>query len=259
MNVAKTKLSMVRKTVTNANDAIGMYLDGDVCKEWYEDYIEPTGKTIKIKRNEKLCQRGRKIDADLASSLNFYLQSEDITELKVCNQSRPCYKLDSIGLWRVSVFTYSNQIYLLQAPSIETAMKIIDDWMEQQTYSSYVINGAERLYGLHVVMNEDSQSSLCKDDSEDFYVVKIRKYCFERVDGGDLKEKEDLKALVLANTAGAAEEIAMKYFDKSDEVMNDRILYKVHLVSKAVSQLNVTEILPDDFCVQYSSSKENDI
>ena len=67
---------------------------------------DDTGEVVTIERNEILFERGKYIDNDLATEINFYLQSEDVKEVEVSNQRRLAYEKQANQPLPVQDFRY---------------------------------------------------------------------------------------------------------------------------------------------------------
>lgn len=79
----QTRKDEVRFKNSDIRRIIGKYLAANVLKTWKEDFLdESTGEVITIERNELLFERGKYIDNDLATRINFSNQAEDIKEVK---------------------------------------------------------------------------------------------------------------------------------------------------------------------------------
>lgn len=89
----QTRKDEVRFKTSDIRRIIGKYLATNVLRTWNEDFVDDdTGEVVTIERNEILFERGKYIDNDLATEINFYLQSEDVKEVEVSNQRRLAYE-----------------------------------------------------------------------------------------------------------------------------------------------------------------------
>jgi hypothetical protein len=79
----QTRKDEVRFKTSDIRRIIGKYLATNVLRTWNEDFVDDdTGEVVTIERNEILFERGKYIDNDLATEINFYLQSEDVKEVE---------------------------------------------------------------------------------------------------------------------------------------------------------------------------------
>ena len=113
----------------------GKYTAGDVFKKWVEDFVdESTGEATSIERKQLLISRGVLIEGDTFANIQFYLQSGEIEGVEVSNQKRQAFLFEENGYltpWCVKARVKGkNRPFLLYAPSIDTALEIVKDYIE---------------------------------------------------------------------------------------------------------------------------------
>lgn len=136
-------------TVTDPAEAIGYYLAEDLTKTWQEDFTDgDTGEVVTINRQEIIKRRGELVTADLASSLIFYIQTGDVTEIKVSDQRRQAVEYNNARLkpYKVTALINSKRHqFILEAQTIELAMEVARDWIELNYNGDFTIIGASGL------------------------------------------------------------------------------------------------------------------
>lgn len=136
MNTKKvtTKKDEVRLITSDPNKMINMYLAKDLVRTWAENFVDTnTGETAEIPRSELIAEKGRRIDRELLSSINFYLQSNSITEVEVSNQRRNATfeQNEALFPWFASAkIDGKTKKILLYAPSLPVAVEILTDYIE---------------------------------------------------------------------------------------------------------------------------------
>ncbi len=150
----KTRKDAEIFTVTDPAEAIGYYLAQDLTKNWVEDFTDSdTGEVISINRQDIIKRRGDLITPDVASSLIFFIQTGDITEIRVSNQRRQATEYNNARLkpYKVTALINSKrQQFILEAQTVELALEVARDWIELNYNGDFTIIGASAL--LNVVL-----------------------------------------------------------------------------------------------------------
>lgn len=170
--VIQTKQNEVRFTTSEPKQMIGKFLAERLLRGWTEDFVdEDNGEVVTIERNEVIADRGQLIDAELLSSISFYLQSGDIKEVTVSNQRREGVLEQNAALWpwlaSVRVGKKNRKI-LFYASTIETAFEIVKDFCELNYSGSFWLSSLKE-YG-SCVMLRDTLKSYAPDDDLEFQV-----------------------------------------------------------------------------------------
>ena len=129
----QTRKDEVRFKTSDIRRIIGKYLATNVLRTWNEDFVDDdTGEVVTIERNEILFERGKYIDNDLATEINFYLQSEDVKEVEVSNQRRLAYENKRTSLYPFKISATiggKRHNFILQAQNIIKAYEVATDYI----------------------------------------------------------------------------------------------------------------------------------
>lgn len=152
----KTRKDAQLFTVTDPADAIGYYLAEDLTKTWQEDFTDgDTGEVVTINRREIIKRRGELVTPDFASSLIFFIQTGDVTEIKVSDQRRQAVEYNNARLKPYKVTAIINNKrhqFILEAQTVELAMEVARDWIELNYNGDFTIIGASALTNV-VILN----------------------------------------------------------------------------------------------------------
>lgn len=130
----QTRLNETRFTTTDTDRAMGMFLARHIEKTTYEDMLDrSTGEITTIERVTRLMDRGTRITPDTAMTINFHLQTGDITEFEVTDQQRLGHFRDGYSAepWLVTAtLGGKNRKFILYARGLEQALVIAKDYIE---------------------------------------------------------------------------------------------------------------------------------
>lgn len=150
----KTRKDAQLFTVTDPAEAIGFYLAEDLTKTWIEDFTDgDTGEVVSINRCDIIKRRGELITPDIASSLIFFIQTGDVTEIKISDQRRQASEYNTSKLKPYKVTASINgkrHQFILEAQTVELALEVARDWIELNYNGDFTIIGASAL--LNVVL-----------------------------------------------------------------------------------------------------------
>lgn len=123
-----------RYVTSDPADMLNMFLVRDLKRSWIESFVnEDTGEPLEVKRYELICEKGTLIDQDVLSSISFYMQSGDVTEVEVSDQRRLAveqFKASQV-LFKTKVqFASKKATFLLYAHSVENVSEILRDYVE---------------------------------------------------------------------------------------------------------------------------------
>ncbi len=170
MNKLQTKHNEVIIKTSTLEEIKDKYLAERLLRTWNEDFIdEDTGETVSIERNEIIFDKGTLILNDELSQINFYLQSGDIKKVAVSNQKRIGHSANGYtSVWSVTVRVYKKKkTYFLYANSIQLAIKIITDYLEQTIDGAFVFTSIKEIdYSNLIPIQEDS-------DGKEFYKTEV--------------------------------------------------------------------------------------
>lgn len=166
----ETKFNEVVARTAVLEEMAGNFFAERLLRTWDEDFVdEDTGDVVVIQRNEILFNRGVLIDDKVLTELNFYLQSGDIKDVLVSNQKRTGIpSKSSTSVYCVTVLDGNKKRnYYLYANSVDLAMKIITDFLEQKIEGSFSFVAIKEVGFSNLIPIEDD------DIDKDFYKVEI--------------------------------------------------------------------------------------
>lgn len=170
MSRLETKFNELVVRTAVLEEMRGKYFAERLLRSWYEDFVdEDSGNIVPIQRNEILFNRGVLINDDVLSQLNFYLQSGDVQDVLVSNQKRSGISVkSSTSVYCATVYDCKKRNYYLYANSVDLALKIITDFLEQKVEGSFSVLGIKEVgYSNLIPLDEEN------DDDRDFYKVEI--------------------------------------------------------------------------------------
>jgi hypothetical protein len=153
----QTRKDEIRFKTSDIRRIIGKYLATNVLKTWKEDFVdESTGEVVTIERNEILFERGKYIDQELASQINFSIQAEEIKEVEVSNQRRLATLNKRTGLYPFKVSAsigMKRHNFILQAQNVTKAIEVATDFIELNFTQSFDITGVKMMDSV-VILND---------------------------------------------------------------------------------------------------------
>ena len=153
----QTRKDEVRFKTSDIRRIIGKYLATNVLRTWNEDFVDDdTGEVVTIERNEIMFERGKYIDNDLATEINFYLQSEDVKEVEVSNQRRLAYENKRTSLYPFKISATiggKRHNFILQAQNIIKAYEVATDYIELNFTQPFDIVGI-KLMDRIIILND---------------------------------------------------------------------------------------------------------
>lgn len=153
----QTRKDEVRFRTSDVRRIIGKYLASHALKSWKEDFLdESTGEVVTIERNEILFERGKYIDNDLATQINFHIQCGDIEDVEVSNQRRLAILNKRTMLYPFKITALignKRHSFILQAQDVTKAIEVATDYIELNFTQSFDITGV-KLMDEAVILNE---------------------------------------------------------------------------------------------------------
>lgn len=153
----QTRKDEVRFRTSDVRRIIGKYLASHALKSWKEDFLdESTGEVVTIERNEILFERGKYIDNDLATQINFHIQCGDIEDVEVSNQRRLAILNKRTMLYPFKITALignKRHSFILQAQDVTKAIEVATDYIELNFTQSFDITGV-KLMDEVVILNE---------------------------------------------------------------------------------------------------------
>ena len=268
----QTKFNEVRFTTSDTNEAMDMYLAKPLIKRWTEDVIdEDTGEVVSIQRNEVLMERGTKIDYNAAASINFFLQTGDITEFEVTDQCRAgVYERGyTAAPWVVTANLKSkNRKFILYAKGVEQAIEIATDYIELKIPGHFEFVGVRGFENCVAISDNfsrggaENDTSIPTDDGREdeadtdarvnkFYLIELH-----ITPGGKHAIEYDQKFIVFAKDAEWAKDLAERWLTKrateqvdKGELTPERAAFTTAL--NTATLINCYCVIPPDFTLAY--------
>ena len=145
----ETKKDEVRYFTSEPREMLNKYLASDVVQKWTEDFMdEDTKEVVSVERTQKLFDRGRLIDQDLLTQINFHLQTGDIKEVEVSNQKRLAFENRNTFLhpWQAQAEIGDRKYkFLLYASGISNVIEILNDYIELNYASGFTLVMAKEI------------------------------------------------------------------------------------------------------------------
>lgn len=269
----KTKFDARVIRSSNPHDLVGFYLSEPIAKTWNEDYLDDsTGEVVTIERNEILIPRGERVTPELASTINFYYCSGDITgEIEVSDQARLAYPQEGGSLLPFKVVANINgkdYRFILEAVNVETALAVASDWIQLNYKGGYTFKGVSQLND--VVLLNDSLLKLTEEGDVEQVGASP-----EQQQNGDRYYKAEADVRITYNEADREpEEISFTFIVKTTNVETSKAAAEAW-IAKRVSQrrtatvktiqVNLTSAVPFHcttiinraFCLAYKPQEAN--
>jgi hypothetical protein len=248
----------------NPKTMLYKYLAEDVCKTWTEDFIdEDTKELVSIERKEKLFERGRYLDKETVSKVQFSIQAEEITEVLVCDTRYDAERFIGNGFfpWEVSVSAGEKKfLYLTRAQSVEQAITIATEYAGMYLGLSGWF-GVKQVKHCDYKIIEDSDECIPENAPDDYnadydyfkVTVQSRFYC----DLDEDVEKESYTYIIKAQDVGEAKERITEFCKKLWEKELDRNPRNSFIVLKA-QPYDTDGIVPLEYCKLYRQESEAD-
>jgi len=197
----ETKLNEGIIRTSSLEEMKGNYLAERLLRTWKEDFVdEDNGEVVTIERNEILFDKGTLLDNDVLAEVNFYLQSGDVKDLLVSNHKRTGTAVKSqASVYNATILNGKKKSnYYLYSDSIDLALKVMTDFLEQKIKGSFSFISIKELGYSNLIPAAE------EDAEKDVYKVEIE-VIFEGDD--EVKRVYMLKA----NDAEEAKELIIKW------------------------------------------------
>lgn len=132
----ETRKNEVRFATADPKEMIGKFIAKKLVRSWTEEFVDKaTSEIVPIERAEVIAERGRIIDQDLCSSIQFFIGTGDIKTVEVSNQRRGAEfrELSDTYPWQVTISNVSSgkkMKFVLYASTLEMAIEIVKDYVE---------------------------------------------------------------------------------------------------------------------------------
>lgn len=225
----------------------GFYLAERLFRKWDENFIdEDTGEVVKIERKEHLFSKGILLDVETLSQLNFFIQSGDIKEVQISNQQREAQRVYGYSsLWQSQIILNSKKKTLyLYANSIETAIAITEDYVEQKYQGSFDLKLVKELDYANLLAESDSEKEQELDEL-DVYKMEI-----ELIEDDD---KYNSSYVVHGTDAEDCKKIIYDFIMKSRIKDSRNVDFEIKIISAKTIPCNY--IIDAEFCKKYLENK----
>lgn len=277
----KTSKMQTRKdetiiTTTDPSEMLGKYLVNPIFRKWYEPFIDDdSGELIEVERHEIVLERGTYLDGEQIAVINFHMQTDDLTEVKVSNQKRIGKFATGFGVhpWCVTVLLHKKHKYLCLARNIWQAIEIVEDYCEQKFDIVFDIVSAKE-FKQHIfifddtvrMVEENGQIKTQTEVDEDrgvvyvFYSVEVQaKYSDDSASDYRYlvyaKDVDDAKVLIEKDVRKRAEQEASIY---GSEFCADRADGDIEIIVKQAKQVNCAGVIGLEFTEAYCRDKEEE-
>lgn len=144
----KTKHNEIIIETSDLERIKNLYLAERVLRTWTEDFVdEDSGEIVTITRHEILFEKGTYLDANVMSELSFFIQGGSISSVKASSIQRNSRCSNSpITVYLISATVGTkNKNYLLYAKSVNQAIEIATDFLEQTLLPQFSFNSVKKL------------------------------------------------------------------------------------------------------------------
>lgn len=277
----ETKKQEVKFATSDIKQMIGNYTAEVVKRKWIEDFVDKsTGQVVSVDRYEKILDKGVLIGKEKASSLNFYLQSGDISEVVVSNQ---CRKGDfainnhpysfAVTISRRENFTEKNTKLLLMAESTDMATEIVKDFAELKYDGLFWIKEIKQVGSIllkdtlkkvdksieYLKDNIDMKNQLINTDEDNsekkgkFYSIDVNVTRVETKDDETNEYPCGIYSFIVQtqNNIDTSLNAIQLYIDNIERNRNKDSQCSIILQLEKAVEVKFDEIIDEDFCMAY--------
>lgn len=232
-------------TTSDLSQMKGKYLAENLYRKWTEDFIdEDTGETIETQRKEIIEFRGVYIDNDVLSKINFFLQSGDISEVKISNVQRVGFENQRYAtLWIATAeIEAKKKHFYLYANSIETAHSIATDYIEQSYKGSFSVVAIKELSYVNIVpfVKENAPDNELK-----WHQIRLK------IDFNEEYPTLENEFIVKATDAEEAKALSEAFFN--EHLNKGKCEFTSRLLS--AKNINIEAVISHEFCMKYLVSE----
>lgn len=223
----------------------GKFLAKRLLRSWNEDYVdEDSGEVVTIKRNEIIFDKGELIDDQVLSQINFFLTSGDIEKVKVSEIQRTGTASKSINtVYSVTVLNGKKKsTFLLYANSIETAIEIATDYLEQKLLGIFQFTSVKELNFITLIPTAKSREDQVLND---FYSVELQIFIDESLSFQSFV----LRAEDAEDAKNTAEKDIISTLKKNDLYQEDVTVVETTLIS--AKKMNYEDVIDLNFSKPY--------
>lgn len=252
-------------STSDLKEMSGKYLAANVVREWPETFLDQdTGEAVEVMRSELIMRKGELLTPENVSTINFYIQTGDVKSVSVTNIKRSG-ELVEIGkdtIWSIAVSGggyKKRRKYVLFAQSLDQALTISRDYLEQTLVGPFKIEGAKS-YTSCIVIPDDNFKKIATDKDgnivEDENVVLPDFFNIQT----SVKTKDATRSytwLLLATSVDDAKARIHKYIDTKIQEATDKDEwedYELTVLSGTCASVNC--VIPKEFSEEYFKWEE---
>lgn len=229
-------------TTSDLSQMKGKYLAENLYQRWTEDFIdESTQEVVTLDRHALLFEKGKYIDHDLLTQINFYLQTQDISEVKVCNVQRTAFKENRRpSLWVATAeIDIKKKHFYLYAKSAEMAHNITADYIEQCFSGGFSIVGVKELPFMNIVAFSKEGVS---ENEPKWYEIQL-KITYTDPDEPWHNSSFIVKATDAEEAKALSEVFFNEYLNGGKHEFTSRLL--------SAKNINIEAVISHEFCKKY--------
>lgn len=273
----QTRKDEVRFRTSDVRRIIGKYLASHALKSWKEDFLdESTGEVVTIERNEILFERGKYIDNDLATQINFHIQCGDIEDVEVSNQRRLAILNKRTMLYPFKITALignKRHSFILQAQDVTKAIEVATDYIELNFTQSFDITGV-KLMNEVVILNErlrkfveaqeganeaGEEADNGEDQRDDTKYYKIEAEVMIRTENEEEPGKSCYDFIVRTKDVDTAKVVITAWInakvkERTDRDGDERKVVDISILSASPFACNA--IIEKAFCLAYQDQEE---
>ena len=244
----------------------GKYLAANVVREWPETFLDKdTGEAVEVTRTELIMRKGELLTPENVSTINFYIQTGDVKTVTVTNikRSGEFVEVGKDTIWSIVVtgggYTKKRK-YILFAQSLDQALIIARDYLEQTLVGTFKIEAAKS-YSSCIVIPDDNFKKIATDKDgnvvEDENVILPDFYNVQT----SVKTKDNTREytwLLLATSVDDAKARIHKYIDtKIQEAKGESEEWEDYeLTVLSGTCASVKCVIPKEFSIAYFKWEE---
>ena len=190
----ETRKDEVRYFTSEPKEMLNKYLVADVLQKWTEDFMdEDTQEVVSIERTQKLFEKGRLIDHDLLTQIQFHIQAGSISQVEVSNQKRLAFECQNTRLhpWQAQAEIGDKKYkFLLYASGIANVIEILNDYIELNYASGFALVMAKEMDSC-IILTDNFEKQ--KVDLEKAYLkdeISLEEYVEAKGEDEEIKGKK---------------------------------------------------------------------
>lgn len=260
----KTRFEELSFPTSDPDEMAGRYLAADVKREWEDSFIDKnTGEVVTVTRSELVMKRGEFLSPDNISTLNFYFQCREIHSVLVTNIKRTakCLEANKDTIWKVNVSEGKDQKkrkYILFAQSLDQALRIAKDYLEQTLLQDFKIVAAKNFSSCTIIQKELEEEQKEKNGSTDTERSGVLEFYNVSTTVAARDIVTDMNWLVLATSVDDARMKIRRHIDETikqkqaeDAAFDASAWEGYELTVQSGTCSGVDAVIPHEFSQQY--------